>query len=167
MNLEDWVGDPGHMITGPHTMITKWARYHRTVIPELKLTKVTTDEEGTKFMMPRIVVDVSRYREVERRRFYVLCTDIEAPGHMGSCPGYALLTSQGEAAGFRERIGMTFLAGDVRREICKDRVAERKRVRGKRGARIERGAGDVPEEPGINMLSRWRFDMRTHLAVTS
>ena len=62
---------------------------------------------------------------------------------------------------------MTILAGEARREICKDRVAERKRVRGKRGARIERGAGDVPEEPGINMLSRWRFDMRTHLAVTS
>ena len=105
MNLEDWVGDPGHMMTGSHIMITKWARYHQTVIAELKLTKKgTTDEEGMKLMMPRIVVDVSRYREVERRRFYVMSTDIEAPGHMGSCPGYALLTSQGEAAGFRERM---------------------------------------------------------------
>ena len=168
MNLEDWVGDLGHMMTGSHFMITKWARYHQTVIPELTLTKkVTTDEKGTKFMMPRIVVDVSRYREVERRRFYVMSTDIEAPGHMGSCPRYALLASLGEAAGFRERMGMTILAGEARREICKDRVAERKRVGGKRGARIERGAGDVPEEPGINMMSRWQFDMRTHLAVTS
>ena len=98
MHLEDWVGDPGHMMTGSHIMITKWARYHQTVIAELKLTKKgTTDEEGTKLMMPRIVVDVSRYREVERRRFYIMSTDIEAPGHMGSCPGYALLTSQGRS----------------------------------------------------------------------
>ena len=28
-------------------------------------------------------------------------------------------------------------------------IAERKRVREKKRARIERGAGDVPEEPGI------------------
>ena len=34
--------------------------------------------------------------------------------------------------------------------------------------RVERGAGDVPEEPGDKeMMSRWRFDMRTHLAVAS
>ena len=57
MHLEDWVGDPGHMMTGSQKMITKWARYHQTVIPEQKLMKKgTTDEEGTKFMMPRIVV---------------------------------------------------------------------------------------------------------------
>ena len=31
----------------------------------------------------------------------------------------------------------------------KARLAERKRVREKKRARIERGAGDVPEEPGI------------------
>ena len=30
--------------------------------------------------------------EVERRRVYVLSADVEAHGHMGSCPGYALLT---------------------------------------------------------------------------
>ena len=73
---------------------------------------------------------------------------------MGSCPGYELLTSQGEATKscrnkFRERVGTTverILAGEAR-EICKDRVAERKRVREKRRARVERGAGDVPEEP--------------------
>ena len=94
------------------------------VIPELKLTKkVTTDEEGTVFKLPRIVVE--KRREVERRRFYVLSTDVEARGHMGSCPGYALLTSLGEATGFPERIGTTILAGEARREICKDRVSER------------------------------------------
>ena len=59
------------------------------------------------------------------------------------------------------------MAGEARRETCQDRVAERKRVREKRRARIERGAGDTPEEPGIKMMSRWRFDMRTHLTVTS
>ena len=64
--------------------------------PELKLTKrVTADEEGTRFIMPRIVVE--RPREVERGRFYVLSADIEAYGHVGSCLGYELLESQGEA----------------------------------------------------------------------
>ena len=74
-------------------------------------------------------------------------TFVYAHGHIGSCPGYALLTSQGEATGFRERIGTTILAREARR-VCKDRVAERKRVREMRRARIERGAGDVLEEPG-------------------
>ena len=116
------------------------------VTQELKLTKrVTADEEV--FKLQRIVVEVFRAREVELGRFYVLSTAIEARGHMGSCPRYALLTSQGDATGFPERIGTTILAGEVRRETDKDRVAERKRVRGNRRVRIERGAGDVPEKP--------------------
>ena len=49
---------------------------------------------------------------------------------MRTCLGYALLTSQGEATGFRERIGMTIMAGEARRETCKDRVAESASERG-------------------------------------
>ena len=52
-------------------------------------------------------------------------------------------------------------------ETHEDRIAETERVRERRRARIERGAVDVPEEPGKKMMSRWRFDMRTHLTVTS
>ena len=51
---------------------------------------------------------------------------------------------------FRERIGKIIkrsLAGEARMKTYKYRIAERRRVRGRR-ARIERGAGDVPEEPG-------------------
>ena len=40
------------------------------------------------------------------------------------------------------------LAGEARMKTYKDRIAGRKRVREKRRARIERGAVDVPEEPG-------------------
>ena len=48
--------------------------------------------------------------EVGRRRFYVSSANIEADGHMGCCPGYALLTSHGKATKpredeFRERVG--------------------------------------------------------------
>ena len=43
--------------------------------------------------------------------------------------------------------------------VYKDRIAETERVKERKRARVERGAGDVPMEPG--------FDMRTHLAVTS
>ena len=121
--------------------------------------------------------------EVECRKFYVLYANIEAHGHMGSCPGYALLILQGKATKprkdeFRELIGRIMertlagearmeriLAGEARMETYKDRIAERKRVREKRRARIERGVVDVPEDPGIKMMSWFRFDMRTHLAV--
>ena len=80
----------------------------------------------------------------------------EAYGHVGSCPGYELLTSQGEATKscrneIRERVGTTverILAGEARKDSCKDKVAERKRDREMRRARIELGAGDVPGEPG-------------------
>ena len=73
----------------------------------------------------------------------------------GSCPGNALLIWQGKATKpredvFRERIGKIIkrsLAGEARMKTYKYRIAERRRVRGRR-ARIERGAGDVPEEPG-------------------
>ena len=69
-------------MTWSHTMITerKLARRQQMVIPEFKLTK-----KVTVFKLPRVVVE--KPREVERRRFYVLSTDIEARGHMGSCPG--------------------------------------------------------------------------------
>ena len=62
---------------------------------------------------------------------------------------------------FRERIGKIIdrtlagearmersFAGEARMNTFKDRIAERKRVRKMRRARIERGAGDVLEEPG-------------------
>ena len=60
--------------------------------------------------LPRIVAE--KPLEIERRRFYVLSAGIEAHGLMGSCPGYALLTSQGKVTRpsrdeFRERVGMT------------------------------------------------------------
>ena len=79
---EDLFGNPAHR------------RLH-TAIAETKLTKTfITDEEGTDRPLPRIVTE--KPLEVESRRFYVLSADVEAHGHMGSCPGYALLTSQGK-----------------------------------------------------------------------
>ena len=40
--------------------------------------------------------------EVECRKFYVWSVNVEAHGHMGSCPGYALLIWQGKATKHRE-----------------------------------------------------------------
>ena len=79
----------------------------------------------------------------------MLYANIEAHGHMGSCPGHALLVWQGRATKPREdvfrerfvRIIERTLAVEARIESYKDRIAERKRVREKRRARIERGAG--------------------------
>ena len=156
MNLENWFGGLVPMATGSRVWLLKQklASHWPMMNPELKLTKrVIADDEGTRLMMPRIVVE--KPREVERRRFNVLSTDIEAYGPVGSCPGYELLTSQGEATKScrnecRERVGTTverILAGEARRETCKDRVAER-RDREMRRARIELDAVDVPGEPG-------------------
>ena len=114
--------------------------------------------------------------EVECRNVYGLFANIEAHGHMGNCLGRALLILLGKVTKprkeeFREQIGRIIertLAGEARMKTYKDRIAERKRVREKRRARIERATGGMcPRNQGIKIMSRWRFDMRTHLAVTS
>ena len=125
------------------------------VAPELKLTQiVTADKEGAGPPLPRIVVE--RTPKVEPRRFYVLSADIGAHGHIGVCPGCAALASRGRATKphndeYRERIRTFFerpLAGKARMNAYKDRIAETERVNERKGARVERGAGDVPLEPG-------------------
>ena len=63
------------------------------MITETRLTKKVIADEGAGLLMPRNVVENSL--EVERRRFNVLSADIEAHGHIGSCPRYALLASHG------------------------------------------------------------------------
>ena len=60
MNLENWFGGLVPMATGSRVMTTetKLASRWQMMNPELKLTKrVTADQEGTRFMMPRIVVE--------------------------------------------------------------------------------------------------------------
>ena len=69
--------------------------------------------------------------EVERRRFYVVSADIEAHGHMGSCPGYALLASQGKSDKTTERMNSESeserllkktLTGEARIDTCRGQV---------------------------------------------
>ena len=130
--------------------------HHRlhTAIGETKLKKkFITGEGGKDRLLLRVLAE--KPLEVERRKIYVLSADIEAQRHMGSCPGYALLASQGKVTKlrrdeFRKRVGTTIekTSGEARIDACKDRIAETQRVREKRRARIERGAVDVPEEPG-------------------
>ena len=125
------------------------------VPPELKLTKkVTADKEGAGPPLPRIVVE--RAPEVEPRRFYVLSADIQANGQIGGCPGCASLASHGRATKphndeCRERIrtiiGRT-LTGKTRMNAYKHRIAETERVKERKRARVERGAGDVLMEVG-------------------
>ena len=111
-----------------------------------------TKKERT-FLLPRMLV--KKPLEVQHRKLYIVYEGTEARGLIGSYPGYALLTLHGKETKprkdeFRERVGMIIeraLAGEARRESCKDRVVEGKRVR-RRRARIERGAVDVLEEPG-------------------
>ena len=122
------------------------------VASELKLKKVTADKEGAGSPLPRIVVE--RTQETEPRRFHVLSTDIEAHGHSGGCPGCAALASHGKATkphnkGCRERTSTIIertLTGKARMNAYKDRIAETERVKERKRARVERGAGDV--EPG-------------------
>ena len=120
------------------------------VAPELKLTKkVTADKEGAGPPLPRIVVE--RAPEVEPRRFYVLFADVEAHRHTGGCPGCAALASQGKATKphndeCRERTRTIIertLTGKARMNAHKDKIAETERVKERKRARVERGAGEV------------------------
>ena len=99
---------------------------------------------------------VERAPEVEPRRFYVLSADTEAHGHTGGFPGCAALASQRKATEphndeCRERIITIIertLTRKARMNVYKDSVAETERVKERKRARVERGAGDVPVEPG-------------------
>ena len=145
---KSWIGQT----LGDAWESTKWEVLCGT---ELKLTKkVTADKEGAAPPWPRIVVE--RTPEVEPRRFYVLSADIEAHGRTGGCPGCAALASHGRATKphndeCRERIRTIIertLSGKARMNAYKDRVAETERVKERKRARVERGARDVPVEPG-------------------
>ena len=116
------------------------------VAPELKLAKnVSADKEGAGPPLPRIVVE--RAPEVEPRKLHVLSADIEAHEHIGGCFGCAALASHGKATKpqndeCRERMRTIIeriLTGKARMNAyaVTERVKERKR------ARVEGGAGDV------------------------
>ena len=93
--------------------------------------------------------------EVEPRRFYVLSVDIEAHGHTGSCPGCPARASHGRWTKphhdeCRERIKTIIertMTGKARMNAHKDRIAGKERVKERKIARVERGAGDVLMEP--------------------
>ena len=115
------------------------------VAPELKLTKkVTADKEGVGPPLPRIVVE--RAPESEPRRLYVLSADTEAHGHTGGClasHGRATKPHNDESRGRIRMIIERTLTGKARMSVAEtERVKERKR------ARVERGAGDEPMEFG-------------------
>ena len=120
MNLENRFCDPWHMVIRSYMVITE--------------TKLAIE------VQPRIVAEKSP--EVQRGRFYVSSANIEAHGHMWSCPGYALLTSHGKATKprkdeFRERGGTIIektLTGEARIDTCKDKIAETGRVRVEKGS---------------------------------
>ena len=139
------------------------------VAPEWKLTKkVTADKEGAGPLLPRIVVE--KTLEVETRRFYDLSADIEAHGHTGGCPGCAALAPHEDATKphndeCRERIRSiieTTLTGKAGMIAYKDRIAETER---RKELVLREAQGMCLWNPGTEMMSGWRFDMRTYLAV--
>ena len=77
----------------------------------------------------------------------------EAHGHTGGSPGCAALASHGRATKPHddERIRTIIertLTGKAKMNAHKDRIAETGRVKKRKRARVERGAGDVLVEPG-------------------
>ena len=73
------------------------------VIAQTKLTeKFIEDEKGTNLILPIMLAE--KLLEVECRKFYLWSANIEAYGHMGSCPGHALLALQGKATKNHERM---------------------------------------------------------------
>ena len=84
-----------------------------------------------------------------------MSADIEAHRHTGGCPGGAALALHGRATKphndeCRERITTIIertLTGKARMNAYKDRIAETERVKERKRARVERGAGVVPRVP--------------------
>ena len=113
---------------------------------DTRLTKKVTADKGAAAPLPTIVVQ--RAPEGEPRIFYVLSADIEAHGHTGGYPG-AAVASHGRATKphndeFRELIRTIIertLTGKARMNAYKDRIAETERVKERKRARVERGAG--------------------------
>ena len=137
---------------------------------ELKLTKtVTYNKEGHGPPLPRILVE--SIPQVEAGRFYVLSAEIGAHGHTGRCRGCAALASHGRATKphnneCRERSRTMIertLTGGAWMNAHKDSVVETERVKERKTAGVERGAGMCLWSPGAR--SRWLIDMRSHLGT--
>ena len=120
----------------------------------MKLTKnVTADKEEAGPPLPRIVVEIIPV--VEPRRFCVLSADMKAHGHTGVCRGCAALASHGraikphnnECRDLIRTIVKRTTTGKARVNAYKDTVGETERVKEKKSARVERGAGDVLVKP--------------------
>ena len=120
----------------------------KMVAPELKLTKVTADKKERDNNCQGLWL--KEPPEVEPRRFYVLSADTEAHGHTGGRPGCAALASHGKATKphndecreiIRTIIERT-LTGEGRMAAYKDRNAETERVKERKRARVDRGAGE-------------------------
>ena len=112
----------GNRRTGKICLTTLCIRFAETKLTE----KFIEDEKGTDLLLPRMWVEEPL--EVEHRKLYILNAGTEAHGHIGSCPGYALLTLNGKATKprkdeFRERVGTIIertLAGEARMDTYKD-----------------------------------------------
>ena len=105
--------------TSPRVGIVRGRSWTRQILSDawesmIAETKLAKEDQ------PRMLI--KEPLEVECRKFYVWSVNIEAHGHMGSCPGYALLIWQGKATKpredvFRERVGKIMersLAGEAR-----------------------------------------------------
>ena len=150
------------------------------VAPEVRLTKkVTTDKEGAGPALRSVIVE--RIPETEPRRFYVLSADIEAHGQTGGCPGCAALASYGRAIKLhndecRERVRTIIertLTGRARMNAYKDteteRMKEKKRPEKRMAGRQTVAFGEKRKVQrmclwNLGKMSRWRIDMRSHLA---
>ena len=112
--------------------------------------------------------DCGRASEVGPIRFYVMSADIEAHGNTSGCPSCVALASHGIATkvpndAIRERMRTIIertVTGKTRMNAYKDRKKEKE-------LELSEVQGMCLWNPGTKVMSRWRFDMRTHLAVTS
>ena len=117
------------------------------VAPELKLTKNVTADKGGAGPHCQGLWLKGRAPEVEPRRFYVLSAD-RLPRRCSACICMEKRQKPHNDE-CRERIRTIIertLTGKARMNAYKDRIAETERVKERKRARVERGAGDVPME---------------------
>ena len=165
MNLEDWFGDPGRMMTGSHTMITetKLARREQVVIPDLKLTKkerYLSCQELWSRNLERLNVGDSTFCQLilKHADTWKIVWDMRCLRLKEKRLNSESESERLSRESWREKPG----GNHARTQSLRESVFERRE-----DLELSEVQGMCLRNSGINMMSRWRFDMRTHLAVTS
>ena len=126
-----------------------WHRLLHTVITETRLTK-------------KFITDEKNLQRLRAENSMFLSADIETYGHIGSGP-VAYAATEPREDEVRDRVGQEKQGGIH----TKTESLRRTESKTRKELELSEVQGMCPRNLGTEMMSRWRFDKRTHLVVAS